>query len=40
MNEERPTCDLCNMYFDADIFWEWHKVKGVIVMCRNGEGKR
>jgi len=40
MNEERPTCDLCNMYFDADIFWEWHKVDNYMVMCRNGEGKK
>jgi hypothetical protein len=39
MNQERPTCDLCNMYFDADIFWEWHKLEGHMVMCRNGGGK-
>jgi hypothetical protein len=28
------------MYFDADIFWEWHKVDNYMVMCRNGEGKK
>jgi hypothetical protein len=36
----RPTCDLCNMYFDVNIFWDWHKLEGHMVMCRNGAGKR
>ncbi len=34
-----PTCDRCSMKFSSSIFWDWHKVDNLMVMCRNGNGK-